>query len=69
MEMMETDFHKLFQKGVRFNEADRKAIMRMALHGISRIHERDMVHGDIKASNFLYSFRSTINRKDFGRDL
>eukprot|EP00210_Caulerpa_lentillifera_P008669 g8268.t1 len=67
MEKMDTDLFKMLKRRPEFTEADRKAIMKMALTGIKTIHDLNYIHFDIKPDNLFFSQEKGLKIGDFGR--
>jgi cell division cycle 2-like protein len=65
MEYMEHEMKELL-KMVRFSEKQVKRLMKDLLLGIECIHQKNVVHRDLKTSNLLYSNNGILKICDFG---
>jgi cell division cycle 2-like protein len=56
----------LLKEKVVFNELQVKRLMKDLLLGIDFLHQKNIVHRDLKTSNLLYSNEGILKICDFG---
>jgi len=56
----------LLQKGVSFKPSEIKFIIKQILDGLSYLHEKHIMHRDLKSSNILVNSNAEIKLADFG---
>ena len=65
-EFMSHDLHGIIDSGINFERQHIKCIMRQVFEGIAHLHERAIIHRDIKGGNILLSREGVIKVADFG---
>ncbi len=67
LEALGHDLSKLIgDPAVVIAPADVKSIFRMALAGVAALHERGILHRDVKPENFLFTEQGVLKLADFG---
>ena len=65
-EYIKHDLQGLINKGVKFNLAQLKSIMKGVLKGIMYLHSKNIIHRDIKGANILIDENGMVKIADFG---
>lgn len=66
-EYMEHDLHGiLVHPKVSFTDAHRKSLASQLLHGLAYLHQRAILHRDLKGSNLLLNNQGILKLADFG---
>jgi cyclin-dependent kinase 12/13 len=66
LEYVPHDLTGLIQSNVNFSELAVKHIMRQLIEALQYMHNRDVVHRDIKSSNILLTADHTVKVADYG---
>lgn len=56
----------MLEKGIEFEKSDFKCLVRQLIEGISYLHDRGIMHRDIKGGNILLTKDNIIKIADFG---
>lgn len=62
---MEHDLAGLIKMNVHFSLLHIKIIMKQIFLGLNAIHEKDLIHRDLKPDNILYNNKGEVKVADF----
>ncbi len=63
---MDHEIKALLKTNIVFNEEQVRRLMKDLLLGIDFLHQKNIVHRDLKTSNLLYSNEGILKICDFG---
>jgi serine/threonine protein kinase len=63
---MEHDLYGLIKIGHKFTTPQVKSIMKQLLEGVLYIHQKDIIHRDLKCANILVNSKGDLKIADFG---
>jgi serine/threonine protein kinase len=66
MELMAHDLSGVFDFNIRFNLPQTKCVAFQLLQGLKYLHDKNVLHRDIKGANILMNNKGSIKLADFG---